>query len=135
MIRISDVKKIKLPKFSDNRGILSFLEYPKILPFPINRVFFMYDIPCNINRGEHAHKECHQFLLAISGSFSVKVEDDQTQKHYNLVNSDYGLYIPPGIWAEEYNFSKGAICLVVASHNYDEDDYIRSYNEFKDGFK
>jgi uncharacterized RmlC-like cupin family protein len=90
----------------------------------------LYDIPGGESRGAHAHKECHQFLIAATSSFEVHLNDGNTQKVISLNQPNCGLYIPPGIWAAEINFSSGAICLVLASHPYNENDYIRDYQEF-----
>jgi hypothetical protein len=100
------------------------------LPFAIKRIFYLYDIPGGGSRGAHAHKECHQFLVAASGSFEVLVDDGNIKRQLLLNRPDYGLYIPPGIWASEVNFSSGAICLVLTSETYSENDYIRNYEEF-----
>ena len=101
------------------------------IPFNISRVFYLYDIPGGESRGAHAHKECHQFLIAASGSFEVLLDDGFTQRQVLLNKANMGLHIPPGIWASEINFSSGAICLVLASNVYSAEDYIRDYNEFK----
>lgn len=105
--------------------------HPNInVPFDIKRIFYSYDIPGGESRGAHAHKECHQFLIAASGAYEVLL-DDGTNKRTVLLNRPfYGLHVPPGIWASEQAFSSGSICLVLASHEYTEDDYIRSYDEF-----
>ena len=100
------------------------------IPFDVNRVFYLYDIPGGESRGAHAHKECHQFLIACSGSFDVILDDSNQKKKIQLNQPYLGLHIPPGIWASEVNFSSGAICLVLASHSYNEEDYIRRYQEF-----
>jgi len=100
------------------------------IPFNIKRVFYLYDIPGGEDRGAHAHRSCHQFLVAASGSFEVMVDDGRRQKTIQLNRSYYGLHIPPMIWAAEINFSSGSICLVLASETYDESDYIRNYDQF-----
>lgn len=100
------------------------------IPFGINRVFYIYDIPGGKDRGAHAHKACHQFLVAASGSFEVELDDGKTNRTVMLNRPYYGLHIPPGVWAAEKSFSSGAICLVLASHKYDESDYLRKYDEF-----
>lgn len=100
------------------------------IPFSTKRIFYLYDIPGGESRGAHAHKECHQFLVAASGSFEVLMDDGQTKRQVLLNRPDVGLHIPPGIWASEINFSSGSICLVLASHEYDESDYIRNYEDF-----
>lgn len=101
------------------------------IPFEIRRVFYIYDIPGGANRGAHAHKECHQFLIAVSGSFEVILDDSKVKRQIQLNRPYYGLHIPPLIWASEINFSSGAVCLVLTSHLFDDTDYIRDYNEFR----
>jgi len=100
--------------------------------FEVKRVFWLYDIPAGESRGAHAHKECHQFIIAASGSFEIEVDDGSDKRVFYLNRPYYGLYIPPGIWAHEMNFSAGAICLVLTSHEFNERDYIREYSAFKD---
>jgi uncharacterized RmlC-like cupin family protein len=100
------------------------------VPFSIKRIFYLYDIPGGESRGAHAHRECHQFLIAASGSFEVLLEDGTTKRHVQLNRANFGLHIPPGIWASEVNFSSGSICLVLASHLYNEHDYIRSFSDY-----
>jgi hypothetical protein len=100
------------------------------LPFEVQRVFYLYDIPGGEARGAHAHKQCHQFLIAAGGSFEIVLDDGKNKRTVLLNRPYFGLHIPPGIWAAEQGFSSGSICLVLASHKYDEADYIRSYEEF-----
>jgi len=100
------------------------------IPFEVKRVFYIYDIPGGEDRGAHAHKDCHQFLVAVSGSFEVEMDDGTNKRTVILNRPYYGLHIPPGIWAAEKGFSSGAVCLVLASHKYDEKDYIRDYRNF-----
>jgi uncharacterized RmlC-like cupin family protein len=100
------------------------------LPFLPKRVFYLYDIPAGEARGAHAHKECHQFIIAASGSFEISIDDGKNKKNVALNRPFYGLHIPPGIWAHELNFSSGSICLVLASLRFDEKDYIRNYDDF-----
>lgn len=121
---------IQLPKNESRSGNISIAESVTHLPFDIKRIFYLYDIPAGEERGAHAHKECHQFLVAASGSFDVQVDDGINSKTITLNRPFYGLHIPSGIWAHELNFSSGAICLVLVSHLYDEDDYIRDYDDF-----
>lgn len=128
---ISEAVLIRLPKISDNRGNLSVIEQNRHIPFAIERVFYLYDIATGESRGGHAHKACHQFLIPLNGSFDVLVDDGTTKKTVHLNEPNMGLHIPPMIWAEELNFSEGAICLVLASLPYDEGDYIRSYAAFQ----
>lgn len=127
---INDVKLVKIPKITDSRGSLSFAESNRHIPFDVLRVFYLYDIQSGESRGAHAHKECQHFIIAIHGSFDVVIDDGRRKKTYHLNSPDEGLYVPPMIWDEELNFSKGAVCLVLASHPYDESDYIRNYEDY-----
>lgn len=102
------------------------------IPFQIQRVFYLYDIPGGEERGAHAHIECHQLLIAASGAFDIMLDDGKNKKMVTLNRPYMGLHIPPGIWAAEMGFSSGAICLVLASHKYNGDDYIREYSQFTD---
>jgi uncharacterized RmlC-like cupin family protein len=120
-----------MPQIGDRQGHITALNNEIEIPFSINRVFYLYDIPGGASRGAHAHRACHQFLVAASGSFEVLLDDGFTQRLVQLNKPNMGLHIPPGIWASEINFSSGAICLVMASHEYDEKDYIRDYEAFK----
>ena len=129
--KVFDCNIIYLPKIGDRQGHITAINNRVEIPFDVNRVFYLYDIPGGESRGAHAHKECHQFLVAASGSFEVLLDDSITKRQVQLNKPDMGLHIPPGIWASEINFSSGAICLVMASHNYNESDYIRSYEEYK----
>ena len=130
-ISVSDCLVIELSKIENRSGNLTSIQNSIEIPFDIKRIFYLYDIPGGKNRGAHAHKECHQFLIAGSGSFDVLLDDGKSKKLVTLNQPYRGLHIPPGIWASEVNFSSGSICLVLASHRYDEGDYIRDYNEFK----
>lgn len=121
---------IYLPKVKDDRGNLTFVENSKHLPFDVKRVFYLYDIPGGENRGAHAHYSCHQFLVAVCGSFEVILFDGSIKRQVQLNRPYMGLHIPPGVWAEEVNFSSGAVCLVLASHIFDPNDYIREMDEF-----
>lgn len=130
MISVYDCSLIQLPKEEFNEGNLTYVYNNVHVPFPIKRIFYSYDIPGGESRGAHAHKECHQFLIAASGAYEV-VLDDGTNKRTVLLNRPYwGLHIPPGIWAAEQGFSSGSICLVLASHGYSEEDYLRNYEDF-----
>lgn len=126
---IADCQIIEVEKILNRSGNISVLNNDSDLPFQIKRVFYLYDIPGGESRGAHAHKKCHQFLVAASGSFEVLTNDGMDQKQFQLNRSNVGLYIPPGIWASEVNFSSGSVCLVLASDLYDESDYIRDYKE------
>jgi hypothetical protein len=121
---------IEVPRINDRAGNISFVEGLKNLPFEIHRVFYLYDIPAGESRGAHAHKECHQFIIAASGSFEIALDDGMNKKTISLNRPFYGLHIPPGIWAHELNFSSGAITLVLASHFFSENDYIREFKDF-----
>ena len=129
-IQIRDCNIIVLPKIGNRNGHITAINNNIEIPFAVRRVFYLYDIQGGDSRGAHAHKECHQFLVAASGSFEVLL-DDGISKHKVLLNlPDVGLHIPPGIWASEMNFSSGAICLVLASHDFNEEDYIRDYKNY-----
>ena len=129
-ISVSDCPVIELPKIENRSGNLTSIQNSIEIPFDIKRIFYLYDIPGGKDRGAHAHLECHQFLIAGSGSFDVLLDDGKSKKLVTLNQPYKGLHIPPGIWASEINFSSGSICLVLASHKYDEKDYIREYNAF-----
>lgn len=127
---VFDCSLCELNKMHDPEGNLTYIYQNVHVPFPVNRVFYSYDIPGGEDRGAHAHKKCHQFLIAASGSFEVSL-DDGTNKRTVLLNRPFwGLHVPPGIWASEQGFSSGSICLVLASEGYSEDDYIRNYNDY-----
>ena len=127
---VFDCSLIYLPQVGNRNGHITPINNKKEIPFDVKRVFYLYDIPGGESRGAHAHKECHQFLIAASGAFEVLLDDGRTKRQVMLNRPDIGLHVAPGIWASEINFSSGSICLVLASHNYDEGDYIRNYNEF-----
>lgn len=123
-------KIIELPKISDPRGNLTFVECGQHIPFDIQRVYYLYDVPGGAERGGHAHKELHQLIVAMSGSFDVILNDGKEEKRFHLNRSYYGLYVPTMIWRELDNFSSGSVCLVLASNRYDEADYYRNYNDY-----
>ena len=129
-MKIEHCKIIDLPKIADSRGNLTFIEGGRHVSFDIKRVYYLYDVPGGAERGGHAHKDLHQLIVAISGSFDVVLNDGRGKKRFHLNRSHYGLYICPMIWREMDNFSSGAVCLVLASNLYDEADYYRDYNEF-----
>lgn len=129
-ISVFDCSLCQLNKFHDPEGNLTVVSENVHVPFPINRVFYSYDIPGGEDRGAHAHKECHQFIIAASGSFEVVLDDGTNKRTVTLNRPFWGLHVPPGIWASEQGFSSGSICLVLASHGYSEDDYIRNYDDF-----
>lgn len=130
MITIYDCAVIEVPKITNRNGNISVIEGLKNLPFDTQRVFYLYDIPAGEARGAHSHKSCHQFIVAASGSFEVTIDDGVNKRTVMLNRPFFGLHVPPGIWAYEHNFSSGAICLVLASDVYCEDDYIREYSEY-----
>lgn len=121
---------IDLPKIGEPRGNLTFIEAERHIPFGIRRVYYLYDVPGGAERGGHAHKELHQLIIAMSGSFDVLLDDGRQKKRFHLNRSYYGLYVCPMIWRELDNFSSGSVCLVLASNLYDEADYYRDYQEF-----
>lgn len=127
---IHNCKLIELPKISDPRGNLTFLECNKHIPFEVKRVFYLYDVPGGAERAGHALKKCDQFLIAMSGSFDVIVYDGKDKQRIHLNRSYSGLYLPPMVWREMDNFSSGSVCLVLASENYSEDDYYRDYGDY-----
>tara|TARA_B100001057_G_scaffold307901_1_gene308002 strand:+ start:2003 stop:2416 length:414 start_codon:yes stop_codon:yes gene_type:complete len=132
MTTIQDVKIIDIPKIIDSqgRGKLSVIE-KDIIPFDIKRVYYLYDVPSDAYRGGHAHKNLIQFMIPLSGSFDVLVDDGSSKKKIMLNKPNKGLLIPAGIWREMDNFSSGSICMVLASDYFNEEDYFRSYREFK----
>lgn len=129
-VTVYDCSVIELPKLHNRAGNITPLTNKKEIPFDIKRVFYIYDIPGGEDRGAHAHKTCHQILIAASGSFEIELNDGITKRTVTLNRPYFGLHIPPGIWASEKGFSSGAICLVLTSHGYDADDYIRTYDDF-----
>ncbi len=120
----------QLPKITDPRGNLTFIESNRHIPFEIQRAYYLYDVPGGAERGGHAHKELQQFIIAMSGSFDVVLDDGYDKKRFHLNRSYYGLYICPMVWRELDNFSSGSVCMVLASTFYDEADYYRDYQEF-----
>lgn len=127
---IHDCSVISLSKIHNRAGNITIVEENKSIPFGIKRIYYLYDVPGGESRGGHAHKDLYQLIVAASGSFDVILDDGERKKYVSLNRPDYGLYIIPGIWRELTNFSSGSVSLVLASHNYDEKDYIRDYNEF-----
>lgn len=127
---VYDCSVIELPKITMRQGNITPIQGVENLPFDVKRVFYTYDIPGGESRGAHAHKECHQFIVAASGAFEVLLDDGINKRTVLLNRPFYGLHVPPGIWASEQGFSSGAICLVLASDLYSKDDYIRDYEEF-----
>jgi hypothetical protein len=121
---------IDLPKISDPRGNLTFVEEQRHVPFDIQRVYYLYDTPAGAQRGGHAHKELHQLIIALAGSFDVYLDDGFEQKRVHLNRPYQGLYVCPMIWRELDNFSSGSVCMVLASNLYSESDYYRFYDQF-----
>lgn len=127
---LSKCRIIDLPKTTDVRGNLTFIEGGRHIPFDIQRVYYLYDVPGGAERGGHAHKELHQLIVAMSGSFDVVLDDGHNKKRIHLNRSYQGIYICPMMWRELDNFSSGSVCMVLASNYYDESDYYRDYDEF-----
>ncbi len=130
MIRLADCLIVPLPQTEDGVGTLTLGATGKTIGFDIARVFYLYQVPGTASRGAHAHKTLEQFVICVTGYFSVILDDGQTRQTIKLDRPDCGLYIPPFIWDEEVAFSAGGICLVLASQPYDERDYIRDYDQF-----
>lgn len=130
-VSVYDCSVIELPRINNRSGNITPVTNNINIPFGVKRIFYIYDIPGGEDRGAHAHKECHQFLVATSGSFEIELDDGVNKRTVSLNRPYFGLHIPPGIWAAEKGFSSGAVCLVLASHKYEETDYIRKYDEFK----
>jgi len=123
---------IELNKIHNRSGNITVIEEKIDIPFSIQRVYYLYDVPGGSQRGGHAHKDLHQLIVSASGSFDVVLDDGRNKKVVELNRPYYGLYVVPGIWRELFNFSSGGICIVMASHKYSEEDYIRVYNDFID---
>ena len=119
-----------LPEIADPRGNLTFIESGRHIPFDIRRVYYLYDIPGGSERGGHAHKALHEFIIAMSGSFDIHLDDGHSRKTVHMNRSYHGLYVCPMIWRAIDNFSSGAVCLVLASEYFDESDYYRDYSQF-----
>jgi hypothetical protein len=129
-VALADCRRIDLPKILDPRGNLTFVESSRQIPFDISRVYYLYDVPGGSERGGHAHRGLHQFVIAMSGSFDIVLDDGGSSERFHLSRSFYGLYISPYTWRYLDNFSSGSVCLVLASANFDEADYIRDYDVF-----
>ena len=127
---LSNCRIVDLPQIKDIRGSLSFIENNNLIPFSISRAYFLYDIPAGVERGSHAHKNLQQFIVPLAGSFDVVLDDGVVKKRFHLNRPYQGLIIGPLVWRLLDNFSSGAVCLVLASEKYNEDDYIRSYEQF-----
>ncbi len=126
---IDDITLINIPKVHDERGVLAAIE-GDVIPFKIERVYYLYDVPSDAYRGGHAHKELFQLLIPLSGSFDVHLKDGHYEKTISLNKPNKGVLIVPGIWREIDNFSSGSVCLVLASAKFNEADYIRAFNDF-----
>lgn len=127
---IEDCKIIDLPTIKNPKGNLTFIEARRHIPFDVRRVYYLYDIPGGEERGGHAHKVLHQLIIAMSGSFDIRLDDGRAKKTVHMNRSYYGLYVCPMIWRELDNFSSGAVCMALASELYDEADYYRDYDQF-----
>ena len=127
---IENCTVIDLPRIQDPRGNLTFIEGERHIPFAIKRVYYLYDVPGGSERGSHGHKKLNQLIIAVSGSFDIHLDDGYLKKTVQMNRGYYGLYVCPMIWREIDNFSSGAVCMVLASEYYDEQDYYREYNQF-----
>lgn len=127
---IQDIKIIGLPKIEDWRGNLSFFESDTHIPFTIKRTYWIYDVPGGYERGGHAFKEQNEFIVALSGSFDVVIDDGKSKKNFSLNRSYYGLFVPSGLWRQMHNFSTNSLALVASSTIFSQNDYIRDYQEF-----
>ncbi len=132
---LSDCRQIELPKIADQRGNLTFVEGGNHIPFDIKRVYYLYDVPGGSDRGAHAHKNLHQFVICMSGSFDLLLNDGSAERRFHLNRSYYGIYVCPMMWRYLDNFSSGAVCMVMASAVYDENDYIRDWDAYVDALK
>jgi len=130
-IRLHQCKVIQLPKIRDKRGNIAFAQNDTELPFRLQRIYYLYDVPGGAVRGAHAHKQLQQVIIPVAGSFTVEIDDGSHKKEFFLNQADFGLYLCSMIWREIKDFSSGAVCLVLASEKYDPRDYIRSYADFK----
>ena len=131
MITVDGVRIIELPKITDPRGNLSFVEQLNHIPFEIKRTYWIYDVPGGESRGGHAFRQNHEFIIALSGAFDVVVDDGSQKKQFSLNRSYYGLYVPAGLWREMENFSTNSLALEFGSEHYSQEDYIRDYELFK----
>lgn len=127
---LQDCHIIELPKITDHRGNLTFVEGGNHIPFEIRRVYYLYDVPGGASRAAHGHRALHQLMISMSGAFDVTLDDGHEKKTYHMNRSYYGLYIPPMMWRDLDNFSTGSVCMVLASDYFDEGDYFRDYQEF-----
>jgi len=130
-MQLKDIKKIEFPRFFDYRGNLSFIEGENHIPFKIKRVYWIYDVPGGEFRGSHAFKKNHELIIALSGSFDIIINDGKNEQKASLNRSYYGIYIPNMIWRKIENFSTNSLALILASTEYDENDYVREFDNFK----
>ncbi|HEV2718848.1 MAG TPA: FdtA/QdtA family cupin domain-containing protein [Thermoanaerobaculia bacterium] len=130
MTTIDDCRLIDFPRIASRQGSITPLETGKSVPFPIARIFYIYDVPGGANRGGHAHREVEQMIVSCMSSFDVTIDDGTNRRTITLNRAYYGLYVPKQIWAELVNFSSGAVCLVLASELYEEEEYFRRYEDF-----
>jgi len=134
-MKLDECRIIELPVINDARGNLSYIEENRHIPFDIRRVYYLYDVPGGATRGGHAHKDLHQLIIAMSGSFDVVLDDGAGKKRFHLNRSYHGLYVCPMVWRELDNFSSGSVSMVLASDYFDESDYFRDYSEFVDSVR
>lgn len=132
---INDCRLVEFPKISDPRGNLTFIENMRHIPFSMKRIYYLYDVPGGSERAAHAHKNLHQIMIAMSGSFDIHLDDGRDKKTFHLSLPYQGLYLCPMIWRTLDNFSSGSVCVVLASEFYDEEDYYRKYEDFIDNIK
>lgn len=130
-MNVKDCLVVNLQKIGDRRGNLSIIEEQKQIPFDIKRVYYIYDVPGGERRGGHAYKENQEFIVALSGSFDVKLNDGKEERVFSLNRSYYGLYVPNGLWREMENFSTNSLALILSSTEFDDDDYIMKFDEYK----
>lgn len=131
---IENCKLFEFKKFADQRGNLTAIEGEQDIPFSIKRAYYLYNVPTGAARAGHAHKALEQIVIAISGSFDIYVKDGKSTKHYHLNQPNIGLYLPNQVWRELDNFSTDAVCFVLASQHYDEEDYYRDYKTFLNAY-
>lgn len=129
-MKINDSKLLELPRFNDPRGNLSFVEQNVHIPFDIKRTYWLYDVPGGECRGGHAYKKNQEFIVALSGSFDVVLDDGKEKRSFTLNRSYYGLYVPKGLWREMENFSTNSLAMILSSTDFDANDYVRDYDEF-----
>ncbi|ADV68604.1 sugar 3,4-ketoisomerase [Deinococcus maricopensis] len=128
---LSLVYTFPIPRRTDHRGSVSFVEVGEHIPFDIKRCYYLYDVTAGESRGAHAHKALQQVFICLAGSFEIEFDDGRQKKTFRLDRPDQGLYVPPGLWRDLTNFSEGAVCFVLASMHFSEEDYIRDYDEFR----